>query len=215
VRRRTLLSDNGQSIKEDLRRKLKKLKKRGDVAITLNHSLPDCHPLLERFIALQKKRCAQTSFSSPFAHSPLKEFWHALIERFQDSGVLRFATLRLNGEVIAVNCHFIASARMSLYLTTFDSAYHAYSPAMLLLDEIIRSWQATAMPEVYDFGRGEEEYKHRFADASALYSEFIAAPHFPAYVAAHVAWFHIKRRLKKIKVLVAYVRQLKKIWQQI
>ncbi|MFA4872448.1 MAG: GNAT family N-acetyltransferase [Patescibacteria group bacterium] len=203
-----------QLSKKHLNQEMKKLQKLGDIKITLNHGDAEKHWLFDLFCELQAKRCRQTSFSSPMQNPLLRRFWHALIDAFSNSDIVRCATLQLNKEIIAIQWHFATAMRMSLYLTTFDPTYHIYSPSLLLMRAIINSFYQSGEFAIYDFGRGDEAYKRRFAESDTKNFEFIAAPDSPLYIYYIRTLSKCKNILKKIKILVHFMRLAKKFASQ-
>ncbi|MEW6610403.1 MAG: GNAT family N-acetyltransferase [Patescibacteria group bacterium] len=195
--------------KEDLKRKRKKLENLGAVRYTLVHNEKDSHWLLDLFFSLQKQRSSDVAFSSVFRNPKLKKFFHALIDTSRDSQTLQFSTLQTRDKIAAIQCHFVKNKDNALYLTTFDPAYHPFSPSLLLTQKILGSFYDSNLSS-YDFGRGTELYKRRFCSSLQQYNNFIAAPEHPLLMHINQWYYQIQLHAKSIPHIASSLRVIKK-----
>lgn len=76
------------------------------------------------------------------------------------TGGLQFGVVRKGDEVLASGLYFCAAGRMMKYMQSWDHTYAQFSPGTVL--DLLMVEHAIAQGySVFDFGRGNEEYKYR------------------------------------------------------
>ena len=89
-----------------------------------------------------------------------------LVERHADQGPVEFATLRLDGRMIAAWMGLRCHRRTSWFMTGYDPAFRRYSPGKLLTLHLIeRDFKQAG---VFCFGGGDFPYKRQWSDSIAL-----------------------------------------------
>lgn len=120
-----------------------------------------CH--VQRFFAEHTQRHALLGQKSSLLTSQVREFFCNLVDELDLSRELRFAVLELNGEAVAHSLGFEVAHRFLMYQQAFQVDYWNYSPGDVLLRHLFQ-WANKAGIQSYDFGRGQESYKARFAN---------------------------------------------------
>lgn len=167
---------HSQGMRRDLRKKIKHWHEREGVLITLEHPVLERHALLDAFFRMHIARSVQTTFHSPFHDKRLRAFYHGFIDANAGTDTVRMASIFLKGEPLAIK-YFFATARVhSLFLTAFATQYQKLSPALVLADRLIESFFSSSA-RYFDFGRGDEMYKRRFATEMTDNYLFLASSH--------------------------------------
>jgi len=204
---------HAQGIHRELKKKMKKLHKQGDISVVLQHPFSERHALLDVFFRMHIARSVQTSFHSPFHDSRLRAFYHDLIDACADADTVRMASISLKGEPLAVKYFFTFANTHSLFLTTFATQFQKLSLAIILADRLIESFFASSA-HYFDFGRGDETYKRRFANEMIDNYEFIASRR-----SLLIAFWRIaaqcKHTLKRSDHILHIARLIKKTLQQV
>jgi len=88
------------------------------------------------------------------------------------SGKILIARLTIDGTVIAADISQISDGRLYSDIGSFDLAWAKYSPGSLLMRETIK-WAFVNDVAVFDFARGSDEYKHKWADQTVDLTQYI------------------------------------------
>ena len=111
------------------------------------------------------RRHAALGRKSLCASSEFCEFVLGLIQELGPTDRIRFGVLELNGQPLAWDFGFQVNGKFLLYQHTFDlDAWH-YSPGEVLLWNELR-YAKDHVSREFDFGKGDELYKDRFANYS-------------------------------------------------
>ena len=86
----------------------------------------------------------------------------------------RVATLRLDGQIIAVSLHAVFRGRLYCFAPGFDNRFARFSPGVLLRGFVIRSCYENGW-DPCDFGWGDEAYKYRWTAQAAKLTTFAGA----------------------------------------
>lgn len=192
----------------DLNNKMNKLQQQGKVNIILECADADVHSMLDIFYRMHLIRSRDTTFRSPFYDLTLCNFYHKLLDACQGKHMVRISCMTLNGTPIVIKYRFEMRDTYLLFLTTFDSEYQQYSPAIILTSKIIEKFLNSPALH-FDFGRGDELYKRRFAKELIENVEFVSSKHF-GYVAIIKIMTMLKVLLKRSKKIQRFGRQVRK-----
>jgi CelD/BcsL family acetyltransferase involved in cellulose biosynthesis len=119
---------------------------------------PDC--LAEMFLSLHLNRFAGRS---PLASRIAQTFVREVIPSLFDERRLRAFALLEARSIIAINLCMVGADSLCLWNGGFTAAAARWSPGKLLISAGIRKANALNMTE-YDFLRGDEDYKSRWAN---------------------------------------------------
>ncbi len=167
------LAAQSRKLRGDLRRKTKKMEGHGGAAYQKWHkgeAVPDnvVDALFE-----QKRSWVQSHdlSGSCFLRPAIKDFLHGLVRDTARNEDLYLAWIACGGSIAACHLGFIRNNVLSLYITTYDPEFAAFSPGTLLMVETIKDAIDSGLKEL-DFMRGDEEYKQHFSDGHRLFADF-------------------------------------------
>lgn len=146
-----------------LRRPNNKFVKAGQATFRHLESKPEAARHVQRFFAEHTQRHALLGQKSSLLTPQVREFFCNLVDELDLRSELRFAVLELNGEAVAHSLGFEVAHRFLMYQQAFQVDYWNYSPGDVLLRNLFQ-WADQAGIQSYDFGRGQESYKARFAN---------------------------------------------------
>jgi CelD/BcsL family acetyltransferase involved in cellulose biosynthesis len=141
--------------RHELRRKLRNLEAGGSVGYQAAVSAAAIAPEMDRLLALMRaSRAAKAAFLTP----TMEAFFRDLATSFADLGMVRLATMTLDGAPVAMLFCFETASTMLLYNSGYDPARSPLavgllSKALAVRDAIERGKLA------FDFLRGDEPYK--------------------------------------------------------
>ena len=114
---------------------------------------------LERLVALHQARWQAGGEAGVLCDPAVLAFHRAAAPGLLAAGVLRLASLRVGGEVVAVVMALLGPGRISFYLGGYDLAHAFVSPGTLLVGALLEQAAAEGRTEA-DFLRGQEAYKY-------------------------------------------------------
>lgn len=116
---------------------------------------------LDALVVLNRKRVEAKadipSLSNPGFEAFVRAFCHAAAER----GWLRLYYAAVGDQIVGVNLNFAYGRRVFGYLSGFDPAWRRHGMGTCLFYHAIHHSWASGQA-IYDFLRGEEEYKYRW-----------------------------------------------------
>jgi CelD/BcsL family acetyltransferase involved in cellulose biosynthesis len=149
--------------KKHTRRRRNKLQKAGQVRF---HHLPTqqaAGTCLNDFFRHHIRRHAAIGRRSVYAAPESCQFIRMLFANL--GSAVRFGVLELDGRPLAWHFGFQVNGKFMLYQHTFDVAKADYTPGELLLWNLFEYAKDNVTRE-FDFGKGDEPYKSRFANHS-------------------------------------------------
>jgi CelD/BcsL family acetyltransferase involved in cellulose biosynthesis len=149
--------------KKDLRRKTRTLAEIGALETRHLRTAAEIAPLLPELFRLHVERWSKTPHPSLFLDPNARAFYERLVLRLAPKGGLVFSVLTAGGRVAACHLGLVDGRRFLFYKPAFDVALSAASPGLVLLAELFLL-AAREGYEEFDFTRGDEEYKRRYAD---------------------------------------------------
>jgi CelD/BcsL family acetyltransferase involved in cellulose biosynthesis len=119
-------------------------------------------PQLEEFFAQHIARWAETNSPSLFLDPAARAFYRRWAEASASRGWLRFTRVEWEGKPIAFHLGFCYRGRFIWYKPSFAIELQRRSPGEVLLRQTLLAAIAEGA-ETFDFGTGDDDYKHRFA----------------------------------------------------
>jgi CelD/BcsL family acetyltransferase involved in cellulose biosynthesis len=119
-------------------------------------------PCLDEFFEQHISRCVIAEYPSLFRDATQRDFYKRLTELFSETDWLRFTRVDWQGRPIAFHFGFCYRGSYLWYKPSFAADLARHSPGEVLLRQLL----LTAIGEgarVFDFGIGDEAFKHRFA----------------------------------------------------
>jgi CelD/BcsL family acetyltransferase involved in cellulose biosynthesis len=122
-----------------------------------------------RLFELHESRARQKKITSTFTGEQLIGFHSSLVREISKKGWLWLKFLKNEDQIIAAFYGFVFGRHLFYYQMGFDPEWEKYSPGTVLLYEVIQEAFSKNIKE-FDFLRGDETYKSRWAENSrALY----------------------------------------------
>lgn len=145
-----------------IRQKYNKLnKKRITVDYKSYKDVEQIKSLLPILFDMHMKRWHNTTTPSQFNDSRNRDLYFKLAE--DDTINTEMNVLFLNGNIAALHFGFFDSKEFYYYKSIYDLNFWEFSPGIILICEIIKDCINRNI-EIFDFLRGEEEYKKRFSN---------------------------------------------------
>lgn len=145
-----------------LRRRLRKLQKRGEVVFRHIESPEEIQRQLSHFFLSHRRRCASLAKTSCFEAPAMRALIRMVSADLNPTRELRFGVLELNGRPLAWSLGFQLHGKYAYYQQTFDIDSEEYGPGETLLYFIFQYATERISREI-DFLRGDEFFKRRFA----------------------------------------------------
>ena len=159
--------------KHHTRRLQNKLRKAGELRFRHLETREEAEKHLPDFLRHHVRRHAAVGRRSSCADPEYCQFIRALIEQLGPSGPVRFGVLELDGRPIAWDLGLQVNGKFLLYQHTFDLDAWSYTPGEVLLFKVLE-YARDHVSREFDFGKGDELYKDRFANYSReTYSLFV------------------------------------------
>ena len=112
---------------------------------------------MEVFLDMMEQDSGKQNFLTP----AMRDYMHKIARCYFDAGYLLLAFLELDGKKIAGKMLFDYGKRLWAYNSGVNQDYNEHSPGWVLLGYLIQ-WATEHNFEMFDFMRGNEEYKYRF-----------------------------------------------------
>jgi len=119
-------------------------------------------PHLEGFFATHVRRWSSTPYPSLFLDEENRRFYRCLVEHMPVERLL-FTVVTLDGRPVAYHFGFVYGGILFFYKPTYDVESRRLSPGSTLLVELFKWCEARGLEE-FDFTRGDEAFKERFAN---------------------------------------------------
>jgi CelD/BcsL family acetyltransferase involved in cellulose biosynthesis len=134
-----------------------------DEQITPNQRLS----VLPNFFDIHIKRWLAAGRTSMFIEDSAREFYRLLLQDSELHALIDFTSLNVDGKNIAHHIGFWGGGRLLVYKWCFDPSLQKAGPGTVLMVHLMAHAAKRGILE-FDFMRGGENYKERFANASHL-----------------------------------------------
>jgi CelD/BcsL family acetyltransferase involved in cellulose biosynthesis len=142
----------------ELRRKMRRAAKNPvPISIEIVEDEGQLPKALEDFFALMRQEADKDRFLTPTMRAQME----ALAKGAFSGGWLQMFFLKAGGKRIAAYMNFDFDNCIWAYNAGFDTDYSELSPGWLMMGEMMR-WSIEHGRKIFDFMRGDEEYKYRF-----------------------------------------------------
>ena len=140
-------------------------RREGELQVDHWRQTDDIAPCLDDFFEQHIARRAATPFRSLFVEKRQREYYRELTREAAAQGWLRFTRVLWNGQAIAYHFGLSYRGRYLWGIPSFDIRLSRHSPGEVLLRQVLLAAIAEGATH-FDFGPGDESYKHRFANAA-------------------------------------------------
>jgi CelD/BcsL family acetyltransferase involved in cellulose biosynthesis len=138
-------------------------RRQGELQVEHLTKAEEVAPYLDDFFEQHVARRDATPHPSLFCEPRQREYYRHLTREAAAQGWLRFARLSWQGGVIAYHFGLSYRGRYLWGIPTFDVRLSRHSPGEVLLRQVLLNAIAEGATQ-FDFGPGDEPYKHRFAN---------------------------------------------------
>ena len=150
--------------KSSLRRRENHLKRHGRLVYRNLTTAAEIEPYLEPFFAQHVARWSGNRESSLFRNDENRHFYRELAQNLSGTGWLLFSVIEFDGHPIAFHYGFDYNDTVLWYKPSFDIAYSAKSPGLVLVRHLI-DYAVTRQRRELDFTVGDEPFKRRFTNS--------------------------------------------------
>ena len=142
----------------ELRRKMRRAANNAiPIRMEIVKQAEDLEQALDDFFQLMTQEADKAAFLTAAMRLQMEAIARAAFE----NGWLQLAFLKVGNDRAAAYLNFDYDNRIWAYNSGFDSRFAPLSPGWLLMVEMLQ-WCIAQGREVFDFMRGDEEYKYRF-----------------------------------------------------
>jgi CelD/BcsL family acetyltransferase involved in cellulose biosynthesis len=176
-------------------RRIERMKEEG-LCVRIIENPQDEPGLLAKLIALDGQKQVGGKLSQPFV-AVHQEVFQSLFDTLGPRGWLYVALMELRNRPLAFQFGFRCGKKLWCYQTAYDRAFSKLSPGVMLIPALLDYGLARGYSE-YDFLRGEEAYKTRWATGfHQTYRLLIWSKHWTSRVRAFV-YLDLKRRVCRL-----------------
>lgn len=158
--------------KQSLKRHEKALRRRGQITVEHLTSASDIRRHLDAFFRQHIRRWSVTKFPSRFRAARYRQFYHDLIDSFAPKHEIMLTVVAVDGDPVAYHFGLVRRGHFIWYTPTFEPTLWRAAPGEVLLKELLSKACDDGMA-VFDFTRGDEFYKSRFANERHQNLDFV------------------------------------------
>ena len=178
-----------------LRRRIKGLRQRGELAFTRCTTTEQLDRYLPRFFDQYVARRRGSTAAVVFQQLDVRAFYDSLARSLLRSGWLHFSVLECAGRQVAFHFGFEFDGRLYWYKPSFDPSFARNSPGKVLLSFLIRDASERQLQEL-DLTVGTEAFKYRYSSTHRTNANLRVFSHSWLYhVFLGVGW--MQRTLRK------------------
>ncbi len=154
-----------QAKKHKIRQRLRRLGEQHEDVAFVEHTGETLEEGLDRLVSLHDRRWDEIDapMQGLLAEPDRREFLLDAIRALDAEGMVTLLSIEADGSPVAVELDFIHENRVFLFKGAFDPAYAAFSPGQLLHHKVFEDGLADGV-DVFDFCRGDAQYKRRWAN---------------------------------------------------
>jgi CelD/BcsL family acetyltransferase involved in cellulose biosynthesis len=153
-----------QAKKHKIRQRLRRLGEQHASVTFVEHTGPSLEAGLDRLVSLHDRRWEEIDepMQGLLAEPDRREFLRDANPALDAEGMVTLLSIEADGTPVAVELDFIHENRVFLFKGAFDPEYAAFSPGQLLHHKVFEDGLADGI-DVFDFCRGDAQYKRRWA----------------------------------------------------
>jgi len=153
-----------QAKKHKIRQRLRRLDEQHGEVIFVEHTGDTLEAGLDRLVSLHDRRWDEIDepMQGLLAEPARREFLLDAIRALDVEGMVTLLSIEAAGAPVAVELDFVHENRVFLFKGAFDPEFAAFSPGQLLHHKVFEDGLADGI-DVFDFCRGDAQYKRRWA----------------------------------------------------
>ncbi len=153
-----------QAKKHKIRQRLRRLGEQHTSVTFVEHTGDSLEAGLDRLVSLHDRRWEEIDepMQGLLAEPDRREFLLDAIRALDAEAMVTLLSIEADGTPVAVELDFVHENRVFLFKGAFDPEYSAFSPGQLLHHKVFEDGLADGI-DVFDFCRGDAQYKRRWA----------------------------------------------------
>jgi len=156
--------------KQSLRRHQRSLATVGPISIEHHSTAAAILPLLPQLFALHIDRWSGTATPSQFDAVAERQFYESLV-RTLPAGTVWLTTLHTGRDLAALHLGLRSNADFIWYKPAFEKSLQRHGPGEVLLQALLQHAHGQGV-RTFDFARGDDAYKQRFATRTEWTSSY-------------------------------------------
>jgi CelD/BcsL family acetyltransferase involved in cellulose biosynthesis len=157
------LQHSGRKLRRNVRRAYRLAEKQGVLSLEIYRGKEQIESLYTYYVELSKASYEVRGSKSTFVDSQLYSFFHDLLVKFDELGILDAYALKLDDEIIAIGFCYSMCNNLNYILTAFDIRFDDLSPGHLLISELLKRAIDKRAP-VMNFYTGGVFYKNNWTN---------------------------------------------------
>ena len=153
----------GKNLRRDIKKKRRRLNKIGKISFAASGNVSEAP--VNQLKQIHEKKFRSTGEKTTFFYGKEMDFFERIYKTFQANGWSKIFLLKVDGRIIGYRYGFIYGQKYYDWVTSFDPEFFEYSPGKILVGEVIKFTMNENISE-FDFLRGDEQYKLKWADLS-------------------------------------------------
>ena len=155
-----------------LRRKQRQIQRQGEFGFRVHRSGPPPSAVLEALVQQKSAWASRHGESGLFDDPPrAASLLQRMAEAASQLGSLHLSWLYCDEDILAVHLGFVYRNVLHYYMPSYDENWGRHSPGSLLIVHLIK-WCIENGISVFDFMRGDDSYKHAYANARIELTDF-------------------------------------------
>jgi CelD/BcsL family acetyltransferase involved in cellulose biosynthesis len=194
------------NLREQIRRKNKSLSKLGKIEYVVAKKDSEVHDFFNHFVSLCKDRAFVRKRYSIFLDKNIISFYKTLAEKIVRKGWLHLSALFVNKVLVSIHLGFTFNKRFYWYVPVYNEQFRKFAPGVVHLNFLIQQ-SFEQKQNIFDFLRGEEQYKYRWAqDQDLSYSFLIGEKTLKGRITMFILRFQERIARSRFPHLVALLR---------
>jgi CelD/BcsL family acetyltransferase involved in cellulose biosynthesis len=154
-----------QAKKHKIRQRLRRLSEQHGQVAFVRHTGDTLEAGLDRLVSLHDRRWEEIDeqMQGLLASPDRRDFLLDAIRALDAEGMVTLLSIEADGRPVAVELDFLHEDRVFLFKGAFDPDFSAFSPGQLLHHKVFEDGLAAGVA-VFDFCRGDAQYKRRWAN---------------------------------------------------
>lgn len=165
--------------RSDWLRRRRRLEEQGKLTLERAETTTAIDVLLEQFAELHAARWQTKGETSTYRFAEFRAFVRDVCHGSLRRGHLYLYRLALDGNTVSLGLYFLFRRHLLPYAYTFSAEYARFCPVHLLTMAVVEEMRARNLADLYDFGRGDEEYKLRWTQQSLTLDRILLARRSP------------------------------------
>jgi CelD/BcsL family acetyltransferase involved in cellulose biosynthesis len=197
-------AQRSKSSRKDLERRQRRLAELGELVFRRYDDPLGVPKVFPKLFALYAKRWDEQFLSVSFAGTQEQRFYPAMAAALAEQGRLDLVTLELDQRVLAFSLGAVHKDCFTWLITAHDPEYAKYFPGELMITHLLESVFSRGGITEFDFTRGEEPYKYKWANAERYNMRLLIARPSPPGLLPLLgtgAYSVLRRQAKKSRLL--------------